>query len=97
MNIADNPISKPYLGGVIVLLAYLEIKISDTLGWPQGMLYKLDLQYLRHMYTVGRSVTVVSNYFPKSVVKLRHFFEVFSQGSSKILTKHCKSLINAML
>ena len=44
MNITDNPISKPYLGGVIVLLAYLEIRISDTLGWPQGMLYKLDLQ-----------------------------------------------------
>ena len=43
MNIADNPISKPYLGGVIVLLAHLEIRISDTLGWPQGMLYKLDL------------------------------------------------------
>ena len=89
MNIADNPISKPYLGGVIVLLAYLEIRISDTLGWPQGMLYKLDLQYSRgvaHMYTVGRSVTVVSNYFPKSMVKLRHFFEVFSQQSIKILT-----------
>ena len=38
------------------------------------------------MYTVGRYVTVVLNYFPKSTVKLRHFFEVFSQGSSKILT-----------
>ena len=47
MNIADNPISKPYLGGVIVLLAYLEIRLSDTLGWLQGMLYKLDLQYSR--------------------------------------------------
>ena len=44
MNIADNPISKPQLGGIIVaLLAYLEIRISDTLGWPQGMLYELDL------------------------------------------------------
>ena len=63
MNIADNPISKPYLGGVIVLLAYLEIRISDTLGWPQGMFYKLDLQYSRHMYTVGRFVTVVSIIF----------------------------------
>ena len=53
MNIADNPISKPYLGGIIVaLLVYLEIRISDTLGWPQGMLYKLDLQYSRgcHAY-----------------------------------------------
>ena len=54
MNIADNPISKPYLGGIIVaMLTYLEIRISDTLGWPQGMLYKLDLQYSRgvaHMY-----------------------------------------------
>ena len=47
MNIADNPISKPYLGDVIALLAYLKIRISDTLGWPQGMLYKLDLQYSR--------------------------------------------------
>ena len=47
MNIADNPISKPYLGDVIVLQAYLEIRISDTIGWPQGMLYKLDLQYSR--------------------------------------------------
>ena len=48
MNIADNPISKPQLGGIIVaMLAYLEIRISDTLGWPQGMLYKLDLQYSR--------------------------------------------------
>ena len=48
MNIADNPISKPYLGGIIVaMLAYLEIRISDTLGWLQGMLYKLDLQYSR--------------------------------------------------
>ena len=47
MNIADNPISKPYLGGVIVLQAYLEIRISHTIGWPQGMLYKLDLQYSR--------------------------------------------------
>ena len=47
MGIADN-ISKPYLGGIIVaMLAYLEIRISDTLGWPQGMLYKLDLQYSR--------------------------------------------------
>ena len=46
MNIADNPISKPYLGGIIVaMLAYLEIRISNTLGWSQGMLYKLDLQY----------------------------------------------------
>ena len=48
MNIADDPISKPYLGCIIVaILAYLEIRISDTLaiGWPQGMLYKLDLQY----------------------------------------------------
>ena len=44
MNIADNPISKPYLGGIIVaMLAYQEIRISDTLGWPQGMLYILDL------------------------------------------------------
>ena len=33
MNIADNPISKPHLGDVIVaMLAYLEIGISDTLG-----------------------------------------------------------------
>ena len=48
MNIADNLISKPYLGGIIVaMLAYLEIRISDTLGWPQGILYKLDLQYSR--------------------------------------------------
>ena len=47
MNVADNPISKPYLGGAIVLLAYLEIRISDTLGWPQGMLYTSDLQYSR--------------------------------------------------
>ena len=37
MNIADNLISKPYFGGAIVLLAYLEIRISDTLGWPQGV------------------------------------------------------------
>ena len=35
MNIVNNPISKPYLGGVIVLLAYLEIRILDTLGWPK--------------------------------------------------------------
>ena len=48
MNIADNPISKPYLGGIIVaMIFYLEIRISDTLGWPQGMLYKLDLKYSR--------------------------------------------------
>ena len=47
MNTADNPISKLYLGGVIVLLAYLKIRISDTLDWPQGMLYKLNLQYSR--------------------------------------------------
>ena len=47
MNMADIPISKPYLGGVIVLLAYLDIRISDTLGWPQGMLCKSDLQYSR--------------------------------------------------
>ena len=48
MKIADNPILKPYLGRIIVtILAYLEIGISDTLGWPQGMLYKLDLQYSR--------------------------------------------------
>ena len=47
MNIADNPILKPYLSGVIVLLANLEIRISDTLGWPQGMLYKSDLHYSR--------------------------------------------------
>ena len=47
MNIANNPISKPYFGGVIVLLAYLEIRISDSLGWPQGILYKSDLQYSR--------------------------------------------------
>ena len=45
MNIADNPISKPHLGGIIAaMLAYLEIRISDNLG---GMLYKLDLQYSR--------------------------------------------------
>ena len=44
MSIANNPISKPYLGGITVaMLAYLEIRISDTLGWPQGMLYKLDI------------------------------------------------------
>ena len=48
MNIANSFISKPYLGGIIVaMLAYLEIRISDTLGWPQDMLYKLDLQYSR--------------------------------------------------
>ena len=48
MNIADNPISKPQLDGIIVaMLAYLEIRISDTLGWPQGILYKLDVQYSR--------------------------------------------------
>ena len=40
MNIADNPISKPYLGGV--LPAYLEIRILDTLACSQGMLYKLE-------------------------------------------------------
>ena len=55
MNVADNAISKPYLGGIIVaMLAYLEIRISDILGWPQGILYKLDLQYswgVAHMYT----------------------------------------------
>ena len=44
MSTADNPISKPYLGGVVLLLAYLEIRIPDTLDWPQG---KLDLQYSR--------------------------------------------------
>ena len=38
MNIADNPISKPYLGGIIVLLgSYASLPgnvwISDTLGW----------------------------------------------------------------
>ena len=58
MNIADKPISKPYLGGIIVaMLAYQEIRISDTLGWPQGMLYKLDLQYSwrcrAHVHWVG--------------------------------------------
>ena len=53
MNIADNPISKPHLGDITVaMLAYLEIRILDTLGWPQGMLYKLHLQYSRgcHAY-----------------------------------------------
>ena len=40
MSIADNPISKPYLGGLIVaMLAYLEIRISDTLGWSKGICY----------------------------------------------------------
>ena len=34
MNIADNLTSKPYLAA---MLAYLEIRISDTLGWPQGI------------------------------------------------------------
>ena len=35
-------ITEYYLGAMLV---YLEIRISDTFGWPEGMLYKLDLQY----------------------------------------------------
>jgi len=90
MNIADNPISKPQLGGIIVaMLAYLKIRISDTLGWPHGMLYKLDLQYSRgcgaYMHWVDLQLRS-RDIFPKSTVKLKHFFDVFSQigqGSRK--------------
>ena len=51
MNIA-NPTSKPNLGGNCIsnateyylgaTLAYLEIRISDTFGWPLGISYKLN-------------------------------------------------------
>ena len=45
MNIADNPYSKPYLAGIIVLLGsyYLEVRISDTLGWSKGMNINLSI------------------------------------------------------
>ena len=101
MNIADNPISKPHFGDIIVaMLAYLEIRISDTLGWPQGI---LDLQYSRgcraYMHWVDLQLRS-RNIFPKSTVKLRHFFDVFSQsikGEENFRNKICKSLIDAML
>jgi len=104
MNIADNPISKPYLGGIIVaMLAYLEIRISDTLGWPQGMLYKLYLQYSRgvsHTCTLGRSATAGSKYFQSqwSSHDIPLMFSVkLVKDQENFSDKICKSLINAML
>ena len=41
MNIADNPISKPYMGSKIVLLGSCASlpgrEDIDTLGWSKGM------------------------------------------------------------
>ena len=49
MNIADNPSSKPYLGGIIVLLGSCASLPGNQdvrhLRLAPGMLYKLDLQY----------------------------------------------------
>ena len=30
-----------------VMLAYLEFRISDTLGWPQGMFYRSDYSMIK--------------------------------------------------
>ena len=37
-GLVDNT-TEYYLGA---MLAYLEFRISDTFGWPQGMLYRSD-------------------------------------------------------
>ena len=104
MNKADNPISKPYLGGIIVaMLAYLEIRISDTLGWPQGMLYKLDLQYSRgchpHVHWVDLQLWS-RNIFQsqRSSYDIPLMFSVkLVKGQENFSDKICKSLIDAML
>ena len=104
MNITDNPISKPYLGGIIVaMLVYLENRISDTLGWPQDMLYKLDLQYSRgcraYMHWVDLRLQS-RNIFQsqRSSYDISLMFSVKSvKGQENFSDKICKSLIDAML
>ena len=79
MNIANNLISKPYLGGVIILLAYVPGN-QDIRHLRLAPRYVIQIRPfiqggVARMYTVDKSKTVVSNYFPKSTVKLRHFIK----------------------
>ena len=71
MNIADNPISKPYLGGIIVAMLGNQYIRHLRLA-PRYVIQTRPSIFkgVSHTCTLDRSTTAVWKYFPKSMVKL---------------------------
>ena len=66
MNIADNPISKPHLGDIIVaMLAYLEIRHLRLAPRYVIQIRPSIFKGVSRIYALGRSATAVSKYISK--------------------------------
>ena len=93
MNIADNPISKPYLGGIIVLLG----SCANLPGNQDIRHLRLAPRYIIQIRpsifkgvwrscTLGRSTTALSKYFPKSTAS----YEISLMSSIKSVKDQAK-------